>query len=380
MPGRDGVGDYLRRLAEACTRRGHVCAILALSDPFLTKPAESFLEREDICIQLICLPSTIPWKERLELARIFRDRFKPDWISFHVVPYAYHSRGILLGLNSLFRTLTAGHRLHLMFHELWVAGGSPAPWRDHVTGFVQRLGLRRMLALLQPRVVTTSNPMYAAMLRSVGGTPTLLPLCGNIPVEKITQPLSDYFERAEITATNRKEWWVGIFFGTLHRQWKPEPFLGLLLRAAAQAQKKICLVTVGRIGGAGAALWENLGKNYGSQITLINRGEQPSPLISGLLQAADFGIAATPWQLIGKSGTAAAMLEHGLPVIVTRDDLRPRLHPGRAPSEDPLLHLCNEELEIRLAAGLPRRTPRARADEIASQLCTQLHDATSPLT
>ena len=39
---------------------------------------------------------------------------------------------------------------------------------------------------------------------------------------------------------------------------------------------------------------------------------------------ADLGIASHPWALIGKSGAAAAMLEHGLPVLVPRDDWRLR--------------------------------------------------------
>ena len=49
-------------------------------------------------------------------------------------------------------------------------------------------------------------------------------------------------------------------------------------------------------------------------------GELATADISHLLGAADLGIASHPWALIGKSGAAAAMIEHGLPVLVPRDD------------------------------------------------------------
>lgn len=36
-PGRDGVGDYVRLLAEACIEAGHECRLLALNDEHLAK-------------------------------------------------------------------------------------------------------------------------------------------------------------------------------------------------------------------------------------------------------------------------------------------------------------------------------------------------------
>jgi hypothetical protein len=50
----------------------------------------------------------------------------------------------------------------------------------------------------------------------------------------------------------------------------------------------------------------------------LEKGELPTDLISSYLQSADFGVATSPLSLIGKSGSVAAMLEHGLPVVVSR--------------------------------------------------------------
>ena len=47
-------------------------------------------------------------------------------------------------------------------------------------------------------------------------------------------------------------------------------------------------------------------------------GFLPSSEISIQLQQADFGITTTPSHLLGKSGSVAAMLAHGLSVIVPR--------------------------------------------------------------
>jgi hypothetical protein len=53
---------------------------------------------------------------------------------------------------------------------------------------------------------------------------------------------------------------------------------------------------------------------------MLRLGEQPAARLSELFNTADFGIATTPLALIGKSATVAAMFDHGLPVVVNRDD------------------------------------------------------------
>ena len=95
------------------------------------------------------------------------------------------------------------------------------------------------------------------------------------------------------------------------------------------------------------------------------------------MQAADFGVAASPWSIIGKSGSAAAMLDHGLPVIVTRDDFRPRVHAVQPPTTDPLVHRHDDTLEAKLAAGLPRRAPCASAPALAARLLRDMAAATA---
>jgi hypothetical protein len=127
-------------------------------------------------------------------------------------------------------------------------------------------------------------------------------------------------------------------------------------------------VLAGRAGEAGEIIWDEMTSLYRDKITLIQLGEQPVEIISALLQHADFGVATSPWHLVGKSGTVAAMLDHGLPVVVTRNDFQPFVGREQPPTLDPLVHRCDEFLEVNLAAGLPRRPARPQAPHVAARL------------
>jgi glycosyltransferase involved in cell wall biosynthesis len=374
--GLDGVGDYTCLLAHEFTRLGHACGLMALNDSYVTAPLESEIEAGEGKIPCLRIPSATPWSRRTASARDFRHRLSPDWISVQIVPYGLNPRGIVDELTPVLLDLTPGCSLHLMFHELWTGGTGLSGLRHRLAGALQRRSLQRLIAALRPLLVTTSNPVFIAMLHSIGTTAELLPLFGNVPLAPLPFPpvLPEELAVAGLPADgpDRSDWWMAIFFGTIHPEWEPEPFLGLLRRTARRAGKRVMLVQAGRAGTTGDATWEKLRRQYRSDFVLIRLGEQPVDLLSRLLQTADFGIAASPWQLIGKSGTVAAMLDHGLPVIVTRDDFRPRLALGNHPAPDPLLFRCDNALEAQLIAGLTKRAPRQRAGEVAAQLAREL--------
>jgi hypothetical protein len=87
----------------------------------------------------------------------------------------------------------------------------------------------------------------------------------------------------------------------------------------------------------------------------------------------DFGIAATPRALIGKSATAAAMLEHGLPVIVNRDDVQFDGAPANG-QEDSLLLFMDDTLPMRLAQ-IKRRPPESRLPAVTRQFLGTLEES-----
>ena len=133
------------------------------------------------------------------------------------------------------------------------------------------------------------------------------------------------------------------------------------------------LVSVGRMHG-GEARWQSFRTAY-PDFEFADLGVLPAERISQVFHELDFGVATTPWKLITKSTAASNMLEHGLPVIVSRNDWhRPRGETPEPPP-DPQLILAGPDLEQRLIAGLPRLSPRARVGDVAAKLLADLSAA-----
>ena len=374
-PGRDGVGDYSRRLAAECVRQGHACCLVALRDADV--PADNTVfedqESEGIALPSLRCGTTLPVARRNAAVRVFLEDFAPDWISLQFVPYAFHPKGIPWRFARELRDVIAGRPLHLMFHELWIGEGEGYVWKHRLVGMVQRQCISHLIATLCPRLIHTSNATYIARLQSRGVVARELPLFGNIPIAAPEAPLPPEFLAAgmPLAAPERDGWWFALFFGILHPEWQPEPFAGILLRAAKQAGKRVCWISAGRMGAAGEALWERLRQTYGGEIRFILCGEQPAERISALLRCVDFGVAASPWNLLGKSSAAATMLDHGLCVIVPRDE--------GAPSGDSAPYFrCDAMLPARLAEGLPKRAPVSRLGEICAGFLHALQLASQP--
>jgi glycosyltransferase involved in cell wall biosynthesis len=375
-PAKDGVGDYVRSLATLCLRHGHECRMIALNDIFVTEPAETTEPMAGTKLTSLRMPQTISWPERVKLARAFRDRFQPDWVSLQFVGYGMNEKGIVAKLVPHFQAMVSGLRVHIMFHELWIGMPPAALFKHRAVGAWQLWGVKKLFAGLKPHLVTTSNSLYIEALKRIGVSASLLPLYGNIPVvDRSRDPdFPGWLGDLGIHPAHRHQWWLGLFFGGLYPEWKPEPFLGILRRAAQKAGKRICLLSLGRPGEVGKEVWDKLREDY-PDLSLPVLGEQPAEIVSILMQVADFGVAASPWDLIGKSGSAAAMIEHGLPVIVTRQDRQSRFPVSEPPSTDPLFHLCDDALESKLIPGLPKQAPRARREEIALRFCALLEQS-----
>ena len=375
-PAKDGVGDYARSLADSCLALGHECRMVALNDPFVAEPVETSEPIAEKKLTSLRLPMTLSWPRRIKLAIAFRDQFQPDWLSLQFVGYGLAQKGIVWNLVPDLKALLSRARVHIMFHELWIGMPPSAPFKHRPVGALQRLSVRRLCSAVKPQLVTTSNALYIEGLKRIGVKASLLPLFGNIPIIDRGRDLGfpGWLGDLGITQANRADWWLGLFFGALYSEWKPEPFMTILKRAAAKANKRICLLSLGRPGVAGQETWDQLQSNYPG-VSLPVLGPQPAEVVSIIMQISDFGVAASPWELIGKSGSATAMVEHGLPVIVTREDRQSRFPISDAPSTDPLFHRCDESLEAKLVEGLPKRAPHALRDEIIARFFSLLKAA-----
>jgi len=373
-PGKTGVGDYSRLLARECLRRGVPCRLLALADPDIAAAHE-----EGGDLPLLRLPRQMAWPERIARARTFLEAGKTDWISFQFVAYSYHPKGIPTGLARHLAPLVAGYRLEWMFHELWLGQYREASLKERAIGWLQGRATRACLAALRPALVHTSNPTYVRCLERVGVPASQLPLFGNIAV--VPAPGSGSWIRREAAAhslpveeAERCRWWVFGLFGSLRPEWPSEPLFGRLQAAARRRGRSIAVASIGRLN-AGEGLWKAMVARY-PDVRFVDFGPQSTERISEYLQWLDWGIASTPWQLIGKSSTALSMLEHGLPVIVNRDDVHfPACDGITLYGDEPLLYRLGDDLEEYLDRGPRREAPAERLGAIAGRFLADLEAA-----
>lgn len=317
-PGRDGVGDYTRRLAGECAARGHRCLVVALHDP-----TGHVSDATVAGVRLIRLPASEPWADRLTRARQHLEKFVPDWVSWQVVAQGFHPRGFLPSALLQAAADLRGSRCHVMLHELWLGLETGASWRHRVMGWLQRRGLLCLLHQLEPDCVTTSNAAYQHVLAREGFPADLLELFGNLP------GAAGFPGRPALLARwlpgARTAPLLAVTFGTLHPQWRPAATADWLHATARRLGRTPALLALGRTGFHAAAILDVFSQRG---ILVGVSGELDEDVVSHLLQAADCGLAPHPWALIGKSGAAAAMLDHGLPVLVPRDDWQLRGDPA----------------------------------------------------
>jgi hypothetical protein len=364
-PGKDGVGDYTRELAGECARRGHSVFLMSLNDPWIKAPLKEIPPDTDTDTDTGTSP--VPpdtdtgtdtalrlgpqqsWVDRVTAARAFVAEAGPDLVSLQLVLYSFHPAGLSFALPQLLRAIIGPRPVQIMFHELWLGEQTGARLKTRVFGFCQRKIIEGVVKKLACRVTHTSNPVYTRLLNRHGIAAKLLPLFGSVPIV----PVEDGSERNDPVLR------LGIF-GSIHPEWSPDEMFSELKPLGRPIQ----LSHIGRIG-PGESVWTELTERYRAEIELNRLGERSLEEISRFFSYLDFGVATTPLALIGKSSCVASMLDHGLPVIVTRDDVHFRGVPQTDRLSDHLIPLDRNFLERVKSAR--RRTPQSRLPLVAQQ-------------
>lgn len=367
-PGRDGVGDYTRTLARECLRAGSPSAIIALNDRHFSGEATVSTAADGLAE--LRLSAAAPWTDRIERAARFIAERDPEWISLQFVAYGFHAKGIPIALAARLRQLAGSRRLHVMAHELWSAGGLRPTAKSVLLGRVQRFFVLRLLRSLRPSVLHVSLPVNVELLAAAGIRAAVLPLFGNIPIAE--RPAPDALV-AQVRGEGQA--WVGGFFGALYPQWQPEPLLGVLQRAARARGQTLRLVSAGRLGAEDQQRWNALRRAYSPAIDFVTLGAQPAETLSQIFQLLDFGLPTASWRVLGKSGATAALLDHGLPIIVVPDPGTGFRYNAVTCGDPRLIHRCDELLEAKLTSGLLKHPPGASAPRIAAGLLAQLRNA-----
>jgi hypothetical protein len=306
-PGVDGVGDYTLHLAQSLVIRGNQCIVIALNDQHVNAHHVSSLSQASgDGLLMLRIPASVPWRDKARFLSTQLQQFKPDWISLQYVPYAFNRKGLPWILFPCLASSRSQAKWHVMAHELWV--DPEANLKNRLLATIQKRLLQLLLAYLQPFVLHTSNEYYVQLLASIGGRPSILPLFTNISIQSTAPILSQPDEGLRF-----------ILFGSIHQEWDPMPLFENLKRVAREFRiPRLTFVSVGSTGEYGRDLWVRLASTMPDWMRFVQLGVLPASEISHQLQYSDFGITSTPSHLLGKSGSVAAMLAHGLSVIVPR--------------------------------------------------------------
>lgn len=310
-PGCDGVGDYTRRLAGELISIGHKAGIIALNDQYTTEEINSGQQSNDFEIPVLRLPAQWPSKKRFERAGIWIDDFNPEWLSIQFVPFSFHPKGLSFGLSKLLEKLGSGRRWHIMVHELWVGMDKEASLKFVFWGWLQKKLIKSLFTNLNPDIVHTQSSLYKRMLGKIGFSAELLPLFGNIPV----------VPNMHIRGANEINNISFVIFGGIHPGAPIKDFISEIKLYSISTGKKIELKMLGRCGKEQFE-WENECKENGLSVQIL--GEQSPQIISHVLSNSSFGISTTPFYLIEKSGSFAAMREHDLQVLCVSRAWHPR--------------------------------------------------------
>ncbi|MFV8336874.1 glycosyltransferase [Flavobacterium sp. RSP29] len=308
--GKDGVGDYSRRLAGELIRQGHQAQILSLCD----KQAKSFVSQtqiiEETQVLVRRIPITSSFKQRLAWTRGIIKEEAPDWISLQFVPYSFHPKGLPFWLPRFLKNLKGEHQWQIMFHELWIGIEKSSPFKNKLIGLVQKPLIRKINNSIKPEVIHTQAKVYQHYLRKINIKANYLSLFGNVSVTA--------------TKNRNSKQLVFVVFATIHDNTPFENFIIDLKKELQGTDREIKFIFIGRNGDL-LNSWTVILEKYSIAYELL--GASSENKISEVLLNGNYGISSTPHKISDKSGVVAAMREHHLPIInvakawVDQDDI-----------------------------------------------------------
>lgn len=315
-PGKDGVGDYVYRLACELRKADIKILILALHDRFIT---DEYKESDFNGISICRMPQGFSWAAKTLIGRNLIQNFAPCIISFQLVPFAFNPYGILRKEYQFFLQLAKGYKSHIMFHELWIGDSVGSSFKDFILGFLERRYILQFIRKLKPEVIHTSCGLFVFLLKNKSVESVKLPVFSNIPKE-LANDYSDQllYINSKVKHFNKKDYWIFTFFGTIHPEWKSEKVMNEIARLALIYKKKILITSIGKTN---ETIWDRLRISYSEKFEFVRIGEKSSKEISRFLQVVDFALTSYPDILIEKSGSVAALIIHKIPVVYSRDEL-----------------------------------------------------------
>ena len=278
-PRKCGITDYLDLLSKELEKQGHQVLTQTINSPVDFGNFSTNLSAIDLC-------------------------------SIQFSPYGFSSNGISGPYLNSFANALSGKKTHLVFHEIWIGAYPKAKIKEKVMGWRQKREILKFVKLLNPSVAFGTNSAAIDRLRREGIHAEYLYLFGNIP-------------HSPIPAGSHKESFRVAFFGTVYENFPYELLAVRLKRITKLSKQKIELRIIGRQRDSiGLEKIRSMAQKHGFGIAMTN--ELPPAKISNELQNCSIGVSTTPYDVLGKSGATAAMLEHGLTIYAYDDGDTPK--------------------------------------------------------
>jgi hypothetical protein len=297
-PGKDGVGDYTRRMCGELIRKGHEANILSLCDYQAASFSREYQEIERTKVGVNRIPLATSNVQRLIWAQDVLNDFEPQWISLQYVPYSFNSKGLPFWFPPFLKKLKGKHQWHIMFHELWIGIDVESSFKNKCIGQLQQLIVKKIIHNTKTHFVNTQNKLYQFFLQSHHIKAEILPICGNIPLTAVKN--------------KAKEFTQIVLFGTIHPGALFKDFIDDLLSHTSAFDKPIKFVFIGK-NGSELASYINILASKGVDFEVM--GIQSESIISQVLVDSDYGISTTPYFQTEKSGVYAAYKEHQINTI-----------------------------------------------------------------
>jgi hypothetical protein len=231
------------------------------------------------------------------MAELYSLQFAPFAFS---CSFLFHKK--LIPLQDLLKD----KNLHINFHEIWTGAYPSTPLRERFRGWLQKSEICRFINATKVKSITSSNSAAIDRLVKNDLEAYYLYLFGNIP-----------FSNKPVKSPEKKTLKI-VFFGTLYANFPYKKLIDYLINLSKLNKWMVKIILLGRQR-----------ESYGvkkllyfcepNKISVRKTGELTSDLVSEELQACSLGVSTTPYDVIGKSGATAAMLEHRLPLLAYDD-------------------------------------------------------------
>lgn len=298
-PGRDGVGDYSRRLAAELTRQKLKVGIIAYRDRYVNSVLFSDQQEDGVLIPVLRLGETLSRKERMDAAKDWIEKQDPQWLSLQFVPYSYHNKGLPWRLGFDMSKLGKGRIWHIMFHELWIEASDK---KGMVIAFLQKCIIKLLARQLKPLVVHTHLPVYKVRLGQVSIKAKKLPIFSNFNCRGTVMEKTD----PDLVK-------IGFFSQFTFRP-SIITFLGKLSRELLMEGQDVRILLIGGNGSKREELEKELTRIPGLYYKVFSTGFLGQAELSEELMKCDLGVTPVPKHVLGKSGSVAAFLSFGIPV------------------------------------------------------------------